>query len=97
MQYHIVGKNIDVTDGLKETLTTKLHQLFKSFEPVTHVDAAFYLEHHEQVVEVSARYHAHEIHASAKSADMYQSIDQVIDKLSAQLVKHKEKLIESHR
>ena len=97
MQYHIVGKNIDLTDGLKETLTLKLNHLFESFEPISHVDAALYVEHYEQVVEVSARYHSHEIHASAKSADMYQSIDEVIDKLSAQLVKHKEKLIDSHR
>ena len=88
MQYHIVGKNIDLTDGLKETLTLKLNHLFESFEPISHVDAALYVEHYEQVVE---------IHASAKSADMYQSIDEVIDKLSAQLVKHKEKLIDSHR
>ena len=97
MQYHIVGKNIDLTDGLKQTLTEKLDHLFKAFEPISHVDVALYIEHVEQVIEVSARYHAHEIHACAKSTDMYQSIDEVMDKLSVQLVKQKEKLIDSHR
>jgi putative sigma-54 modulation protein len=37
-----------------------------------------------------------EIHASATSNDMYAAIDELVDKLDRQLIKHKEK-INDHR
>jgi putative sigma-54 modulation protein len=54
------------------------------------------LQHRDPAVQGSLRLHNFEIHATAKSNDMYETIDVLVDKLLSQITKHKEKLTNHH-
>lgn len=97
MQLHFVGKNIEVTDALKNVTIEKFKHLEKRFNNITNVHVVFHIEHLDQIAEATVHYQGAEIHATAKEDDMYKAIDALVDKLMGQITKHKEKLIDSHR
>lgn len=97
MQLHFVGKNIDLTEAMKNHATEKLQPLQKRFDHITHVNVVFTVEHKDHIAEATVHYNGTEMHAKAESDDMYQAIDKLCDKLLGQLTKHKDKIIDSHR
>lgn len=97
MQVHFVGKNIDLTAGLKDFATEKLASLEKRFNHLTNANIVFHVENIAHIAEGTLHFNGTEIHATAESDDMYKSIEAMIEKLGTQINKHKEKLIDSHR
>jgi putative sigma-54 modulation protein len=97
MQIHFTGTNIVVTPAMKSFVTNKLSVLEKRFPRINAINFNFHVENKTHVVETTIHLDGTEIHAHASNEDMYQSIDIAIEKLLAQLTKHKEKLIDSHR
>lgn len=96
MQLQFVGRNLALTPALKAFATEKLKPLEKRYSHITQVNIVFHIEHTDQVAEATVHFHGAEIHAVAKSNDMYHSIDALIDKLMGQIHKAKEKMTE-HR
>lgn len=96
MQLHFVGRNLEVTDALKIFTTEKLKPLEKRYSHITQVNIVFHVERTDQIAEATVHFHGAEIHAAAKSDDMYHSIDALVDKLLGQIHKAKEKITE-HR
>jgi putative sigma-54 modulation protein len=83
----------DVTSSMKEKATEKLSRLSRYYDRITWVDVVLDTEHGKKTVEVSAGLNrGATIVGKAGGADMYEAIDLAIDKLSRQLLKHKEKL-----
>lgn len=97
MQVHFAGTNIDITPALKEFTAEKLKTLEKKFSHVTIANVVFHIENITQVAEITIHINGNEMHASAKTDDMYKSIEEMMEKLTGQLNKYKEKLIDSHR
>ena len=97
MQLHFVGKNIEMTEALKKYMTDKFKPLEKRHGHTTQAHIVLHIERADQIAEATLHLDGTEIHASAKSNDMYQSIDLLVDKLLGQMQKHKEKIIDSHR
>lgn len=97
MQLHFVGKNLDVTEALKNYTTDKFKSIEKRYPSITQIQIVFYIEHIMQVAEATCHMHGSEVHASSKEDDMYKAIDALEAKLMTLLTKHKEKLIDSHR
>lgn len=91
MQLHYVGKNIEVTPALKAFTAEKFKSLEKRYHLITHVHVVFIVEKNEQIAEATVHANGTEIHATAKSEDMYQSIEALAHKLLGQITKHKEK------
>lgn len=97
MQLHFVGKNIEVTPALKNITTEKFEHLNHRFINISSVTVVFIIEHITHIAEATVSFHGTDIHAKAEANDMYAAVDLLMDKLSIQLAKHKEKLIDSHR
>jgi putative sigma-54 modulation protein len=97
MQLHFVGKNIDVTPALKEITTQKLQTLEKHFHHINKINIVFEVDHVTQIAEATVFMNGAEIHAAAKDVDLYKAIDMLVAKLTGQITKHKEKIIDSHR
>lgn len=97
MEIHFTGKHIEVTEGLKTFATEKLQTLAKRNSHITNVNVVFHIERGMHKVEANVHFNGIEIHASAEEPDMYASIDALVDKLEAQIIRHKEKLIDNHR
>jgi putative sigma-54 modulation protein len=96
MSIQITGDNIEVTPALRENLIKKFKHLDKYQELITAIHVTLSKDHLDQVVEAQINIPKNTIHAKATSHDMYHAIDDLVDKLSKQLYKHKEKLSAHH-
>ena len=97
MQYIISGKNINVTESLKEVAINKLSKLEKYFVADTEVQVTMSVLKQLHVIEVTIPIKGSVIRAEEEADNMYTAIDKVIDILERQLVKHRKKLIDKHR
>lgn len=94
MQYKIIGKNIEVTEGLKSAVYDKIGKLERYFTPETEVHVTMSVEKESQKIEITIPMKGNIIRAEEVSSDMYVSIDLVEEIIERQLRKHKTKLIE---
>lgn len=94
MQYVIIGKNIEVTEGLKSAVYDKIGKLERYFTPETEVHVTLSVEKERQKIEITIPMKGNIIRAEEVSSDMYVSIDLVEEIIERQLRKHKMKLIE---
>ena len=94
MRYIMIGKNIEVTEGLKEAIEKKLDRLSKYFTEDTDVHVTFGVEKDRQKIEVTIPMKGSIIRAEQSSDDMYASIDLVVDIIERQVRKYKNKLIQ---
>ncbi len=98
MKFVISGKNIDVTDNLKNTVTEKLGKLERYFNPDTEVIVTMSVEKGgRQKIEVTIPVKGNIIRSEQVSNDMYVSIDLVEEVIERQLRKYKEKIIDRHQ
>lgn len=92
MKYTIIGKNIEVTEGLKASVEDKLGRLEKFFTDDTDVYVTFSVEKERQKIEVTIPMPKHIIRAEQASDDMYVSIDLVVEVIERQVTRYKKKL-----
>ena len=97
MQYIISGKNIDVTEGLKEAIYEKIGKLERYFTPETEVHVTLSVEKERQKIEVTIPVKGNIIRSEQVSSDMYVSIDLVEEVIERQLKKYKNKIIDKHQ
>ena len=92
MKVYIYARNIDLTEGLKEAVESKLSRLDKYFSESVEARATLSVTKHSQTVEVTIPFGAVLLRAEESSEDMYKSIDLVRDKLERQIRKYKTKI-----
>ena len=97
MNYIISGKNIDVTEGLKEAIYDKLGRLEKYFNEDTKMVVTLSVEKERQKIEVTIPMKGHIIRAEQVSDDMYVSIDMVVEIIERQVTRYKKKLIDKEQ
>ncbi len=93
MKFIIVGKNIEVTPGLRSAVEDKIGKLEKYFNPETEVHVTLSVEKERQKIEVTIPVKGNIIRSEQVSNDMYVSIDLVEEIIERQLKKYKNKLI----
>lgn len=97
MKYIILGKNIEVTDGLKAAVEDKIGKLEKYFTPETEVHVTLSVEKDRQKIEVTIPVKGSIIRSEQVSNDMYVSIDLVEEIIERQLKKYKKKLTDQQQ
>ncbi len=94
MKFVIVGKNIDVTEGLRTAVESKIGKLEKYFTPETEAHVTLSVEKERQKIEVTIPVKGNIIRSEQVSNDMYVSIDLVEEIIERQLKKYKTKLVD---
>ena len=89
MRITISGKNIDVTDGLRNAIEDKLSKLERYFTPETDIVVTLSVEKERQKIEVTIPVKGNIIRSEQVSNDMYVSIDLVEEVIERQLKKYK--------
>lgn len=92
MKVVVSGKNIEVTEVLRETVESKISKLEKYFNKGAEAQATLSVEKSRQIIEVTIPINGAILRAEEASNDMYTSIDKVVDKLIRQLSKYKNRL-----
>lgn len=88
----ISGKQMEVTDSLKEVINEKCTKLDKYFHKDTPITITLSSQKERQIVEATIPFSGTIIRAEEATPDMYASIDSVISILERQIRKHKTKL-----
>ena len=97
MEFIIVGKNIDVTPGLRANVEEKIGKLEKYFSPDTEVHVTLSVEKERHKIEVTIPVKGSIIRSEQVSNDMYISIDLVEEIIERQLKKYKNKIIDKEQ
>ena len=97
MNITISGKNIEITEGLKNAINEKLGKLERYFTPDTNVIVTLSVEKERQKIEVTIPVKGNIIRSEQVSNDMYVSIDLVEEVIERQLRKYKNKIVDKHQ
>ena len=97
MKFVISGKNIEITDNLRDTIEEKLGKLDRYFASDTTVNVTLSVEKERQKIEVTIPVKGSIIRSEQVSNDMYVSIDLVEEVIERQLKRYKSKIIDRHQ
>ena len=97
MRFTISGKNIEVSENLRNSVIDKLSKLERYFTPDTEIIVTMSVEKERQKIEVTIPVKGNIIRSEQVSNDMYISIDLVEEVIERQLRKYKNKLIAKHQ
>ncbi|HAA08972.1 MAG: ribosome-associated translation inhibitor RaiA [Syntrophomonadaceae bacterium] len=97
MRLDIRGKNLELTDALKDYTTKRLSKLEKYIEDAKEAQVALSVEGEGHKVEVTIPLNGVLLRGEEASEDMYSSIDLVVEKLEKQIEKYKTRLYRSNR
>ena len=101
MNLTISGHHVEVTPALREYVLTKLDRVTRHFDQVVDVNVLLTVEklkeeERRQKAEVTLHTKGKDIFVEHANEDMYAAIDQLMDKLDRQVVRHKDKLQSHH-
>lgn len=97
MYITVSGKNIEITDALKNIVDKKVSKLEKYFEPHIEAHATLSVERNRQIIEITIHFGGVILRAEEVHDDMYAAIDLAVDKLEGQIRKQKTKLQKKYR
>ncbi|MBC7341059.1 MAG: ribosome-associated translation inhibitor RaiA [Clostridia bacterium] len=86
------GKNVPVTDALRDYAAKRLGKLERYLGSLDQVQVVFSVEGDRHVAEVTIPLNGLILRGEEETGDMYSSIDLVLEKLEKQIEKHKTKL-----
>lgn len=93
MQINLTGHHLDITESLRNYVHEKFERISRHFDHINNVHVILQVEKLRQIAEAKLNVNGGEIFANSESEDMYAAIDNLVDKLDRQVIKHKEKLI----
>jgi len=97
MLVRVSGRNIDLTQAMKDYVNKKIKRLEKYLEEPINIQVVLTIEKFRQIAEVSISSKSGNFYGSEESHDIYASIDMVVDKLERQVRRKKEKLQHKNR
>jgi len=101
MNLTISGHHLEVTPALREYVLTKLDRVTRHFDQVVDVNVLLTIEklkekERRQKAEVTLHVKGRDIFVEHAHEDLYAAIDQLMDKLDRQVVRHKDRLQDHH-
>ncbi len=89
MQVKIQGRQIELTDALKDHVNKKIKKLKKYTENIIRASVVLTVQKHRHYAEITVHVDDQIMIGSAETDDLYVSVDQCVDKLETQLKKRK--------
>lgn len=92
MKLNFAGKNVEVTQALRDVTEKKFGKLDKYFQKDIVGNVTFSTEKNRKIIEVTINLPGTILRAEESSDDMYASIDKTVDILERQIRKYKTRL-----
>jgi putative sigma-54 modulation protein len=101
MNLTISGHHLEVTPALRGYVTDKLGRITRHFDQVVDVKVILSIENQaekdrRQKAECNIHVKGNDIFAESAHQDLYAAVDELMDKLDRQVVKHKDRLQSHH-
>lgn len=97
MRYQFTGKNMNLSDALKERTAAKLDRLHRLIPEDTDVYVTFSTIKLQNKIEVTIPLQKRILRAEVSDIDMFNAIDSIVDILDKQMVKYKNRLRDKSR
>ena len=94
MEYIITGRNMEVSEGLRQYVEKKFSKLSYYFKEDTKIYVTLSKQKSDEKVEITIPMRGTTVHAEESSQDMYLSIDLLEDIVERQLRRNRKKLID---
>ncbi len=101
MNLTISGHHLEVTPALRSYVTTKLDRITRHFDQVVDVKVLLTVEKQKekekrQRAECDIHVKGSDLFAESSHEDLYAAVDELVDKLDRQVVRHKDRLQDHH-
>ncbi len=101
MNLTISGHHLEVTPALRSYVTSKLDRILRHFDQVVDVKVLLSIENQKekerrQRAECNIRVKGSDMFAQSAHADLYAAVDELVDKLDRQVVRHKGRVKNHH-
>jgi putative sigma-54 modulation protein len=97
MNIKVAGKNIEITEAIRQYVVEKADRLEKFEGSNTELNVLCKVEREEQIVEMQLSHNGEFIKIEEKNADLYASIDLALDRLERQMRKSKERFADKNK
>jgi putative sigma-54 modulation protein len=99
MNLTISGHHLEVTPALRTYVTSKLGRITRHFDQVVDVKVLLTVEKQKekekrQRAECNIRVKGSDLYAESAHEDLYAAVDELVDKMDRQVVRHKDRLQE---
>ena len=101
MNLTISGHHLDVSPALRSYVTTKLDRITRHLDQLVDVKVILTVEKQKekerrQKAECNIHVKGGDLFAESSHADLYAAVDDLVDKLDRQVVRHKDRLQDHH-
>ncbi len=94
MKINVTGKNMKITDSLKDYIKEKLGKLENHFETaIMSAHVTCIVEKDRHIVDINIQTTATTVHVTEESDDLYKSVDNALDTVMRKVRKLKEKMV----
>jgi len=92
MSITVRGKNIEITPALKDYVVKRVGKITKYFDSLGEITAILTVEKGRHIIEITVPVNGIMLRGEEATADMYTSIDLVVDKIEKQIEKYKTRI-----
>jgi putative sigma-54 modulation protein len=101
MNLTISGHHLEITPALRSYVRTKLDRIMRHFDQVVDIKVLLTVENQKekercQRAECSIHVKGNDMFAESAHADLYAAVDELVDKLDRQVVRHKDRIQNHH-
>ena len=97
MNIQLSGQHLEITDSIRNSVKEKIKRLQQHFNEMMDIHVNLKVERARHTAEATIHVRGHTLFATTDHDDMYVAIDDLVNKLNHQIVKHKEKLKNHHK
>ena len=91
MKLTVIGRNIEITYGIRNHLNDKIDKTIADLGEAADVHVALSVEKHRHFAEVTVKTKGFTLHSQVETEDLYTSMDKALEKMEKQIRKNKEK------
>lgn len=91
MKLTVTGRNIDITDAIRDHLDRKMQKTINELGEKADVHVALSVEKHRHFAEITVKTKGFTVHSEEETNDLYQAMDNALTKIEKQLRKHKDR------
>ena len=89
MKLTVTGKNIEITDAIKNHLSSKMNKVLQSTNDSANCHVTLYVEKHRHMADIIVKIKGFTAYAKEETTNLYTTLDSVLEKIEKQLKKHK--------
>jgi len=94
MQIHFTGRQMDVSNAMKQFVTEKLEKITKYWTSIQDISVTLSVEKYRHIAEIGVTGTPFSLNGVEVTSDMYASVGAVVEKLERQAKKQKEKVLD---